>query len=232
MRIGRVDLTGETFERLTVLGRSTQNRWVGKATRWECRCICGGACASTTWNLTRGKTQSCGCLRKDNNGGHPLRLYESLYNTIASKSKWPVNLTYEDFVEFTKISKCHYCLASINWGPKLGYHLDRMDSSAGYSKENCVVCCPRCNWGKRNAFSYEEWYGMTEYLRRKQCANPIHVSDQGYTTFPKTLLPKRPQAYSRANGLSLKRKFRQENQHPNSRRSSAPTDKSTRFPQN
>lgn len=39
-----------------------------------------------------------------------------------------------------------------------GYHLDRKNTNNPYSLENCVVCCNRCNYGKSNMFSYDEWY--------------------------------------------------------------------------
>jgi hypothetical protein len=29
--------------------------------------------------------------------------------------------------------------------------LDRIDSNKGYTKENCVPCCPMCNWMKNSS---------------------------------------------------------------------------------
>jgi hypothetical protein len=89
-----------------------------------------------------------------------------------------LDITYEDFMVFTKVNKCHYCHGAVNWYPhtKLNgkevpgsrsYKLDRKDNKLGYSTENCVVCCKRCNEGKSGDFTYEEWYGMTAFLRNK-----------------------------------------------------------------
>jgi hypothetical protein len=36
----------------------------------------------------------------------------------------------------------------------------------GYVEVNVVGCCKRCNIAKGNRFTYDEWYGMTEYFRR------------------------------------------------------------------
>ena len=74
------------------------------------------------------------------------------------------DLTYNQFVAFTLIKNCVYCGKFIEWikyskskeGTK-PYNLDRKDSSLGYSIENCVVSCGRCNQVKNNFFSYEEF---------------------------------------------------------------------------
>lgn len=58
-----IDLTGKTFSRLTVLYRyGSTNR--GEA-KWLCQCNCGVHRAVTGNNLRSGKTQSCGCLHKE-----------------------------------------------------------------------------------------------------------------------------------------------------------------------
>lgn len=75
-----------------------------------------------------------------------------------------------------KITECHYCQAALPVRPEFwgqgsnnqSYNLDRMDNSKGYHVDNLVVACVRCNYGKKDLFTYEEWYGMTEYLRRKK----------------------------------------------------------------
>jgi 5-methylcytosine-specific restriction endonuclease McrA len=46
---------------------------------------------------------------------------------------------------------CHYCGNKI-----IGVGLDRIDSSIGYTIENCVPCCKDCNIMK-NAKGYDEF---------------------------------------------------------------------------
>lgn len=57
------DLTGQTFDRLTVIERGED--YVSpkgkRSTRWVCRCVCGEHTLSSTNNLRRGKSTSCGC---------------------------------------------------------------------------------------------------------------------------------------------------------------------------
>jgi hypothetical protein len=103
--------------------------------------------------------------------------YEALFNSLkkcANEKGKDCSLTFSEFVGFTKFDQCHYCYTEIKWTvrnlTKNGsrYNLDRLDNDKGYHKDNCVPCCWRCNNGKRNLFSYEEWFGMTEYLRNKK----------------------------------------------------------------
>jgi hypothetical protein len=59
-----VDLTGQRFGRWVVIGRypgnSKQNR-----VQWACKCDCGYRRAVTGDSLVSGKSQSCGCYRRD-----------------------------------------------------------------------------------------------------------------------------------------------------------------------
>jgi hypothetical protein len=60
--IAAKDMTGLRFGRLIVINRvgSTSS---GQA-RWECRCDCGNSTQSHGADLRRGRTQSCGCLKR------------------------------------------------------------------------------------------------------------------------------------------------------------------------
>ena len=57
-----IDLTGETYGRLTVVQR-VENR--GGRTAWLCECSCGADKIVIGKNLRREMTQSCGCLQKE-----------------------------------------------------------------------------------------------------------------------------------------------------------------------
>ena len=58
-----MDLFGQTFARLTVIGRA-ENDPGGKA-RWRCRCECGGETVAVGRYLRAGLVQSCGCLKRE-----------------------------------------------------------------------------------------------------------------------------------------------------------------------
>ena len=103
------------------------------------------------------------------------RPFEALFNIFKRKTikdGKDNSILYKEFLEFTKQKKCHYCHDSIYWTEfnvtKNGssYNLDRKDNLIGYIKDNCVVCCTKCNRAKSKHYSYEEWYGMTSYFRK------------------------------------------------------------------
>ena len=57
------DLTGKTFNYLTVLGKDLEAE--DKQTHWLCQCRCGKIVSVRNGNLKNGNTKSCGCLKKD-----------------------------------------------------------------------------------------------------------------------------------------------------------------------
>lgn len=69
--LGRAkDIIGETFGRLTVIGR-THN--IKKDTAWLCKCDCGNHKVARTTGLRSGDNVSCGCKRKEINSPHDIK---------------------------------------------------------------------------------------------------------------------------------------------------------------
>ena len=58
-----IDLTGQVFGRLTVVGRAGSDKH-GKPV-WLCRCTCGVETTVKGLGLRRGGSRSCGCLQRD-----------------------------------------------------------------------------------------------------------------------------------------------------------------------
>jgi hypothetical protein len=56
------DMSGQTFNRLTVISRAAN---VGKHPHWLCRCVCGKETVVNGYNLRIGHTTSCGCRQKE-----------------------------------------------------------------------------------------------------------------------------------------------------------------------
>ncbi len=173
------NLVGQTFNRLTVKRLLSVNPVV-----WECECICGVVLpVMYTHSLKSGNTKSCGCLQREKAGSiKKQRPYEALYRRFKDcvrrhgrrksvPTVTPISLTYEDFLGFTSVTECHYCGAEISWSEYntnvngAAYNLDRKDNSKGYEIGNVVVCCKRCNYGKADRFTYEEWVEMTRYFK-------------------------------------------------------------------
>ncbi len=159
------DLTGQKFNRLTAI------KLVGRKnlqTIWECQCDCGNVIQVVSQNLTRGNTKSCGCLYKEHSKKlgelRKLPFGESSFNSLledykysASHKKLEFSLTREEFRNLTK-QNCFYC--GINPSNEIKRNknstngiyiyngIDRIDSSKGYTLENCVTCCTDCNYAK------------------------------------------------------------------------------------
>ena len=57
------DLTGQKFNRLTVLELGERNS--SGQIQWKCRCDCGNIVLVTTTYLKTGHTKSCGCLNRE-----------------------------------------------------------------------------------------------------------------------------------------------------------------------
>lgn len=167
------NLIGRRFDRLVVINGPMEyydeKSWRKKQRRWLCKCDCGKEAVYVTNQLNKGSAKSCGCIAKERMvamNTKNCRPFEWIYNNLlrcATHNKKEVKLAFEDFLEFTKISKCHYCDDEIEWKirglkSKLNnaYYLDRKDNDKGYTKENCVVCCSLCNLTKHSHFTYDE----------------------------------------------------------------------------
>ena len=188
------DLTGRKFGKLTVisgpLNITEEAHWKRGQRKWLCKCDCGNEVIRITNQLKRrAQTPSCGCFSKERivamNTEH-CRPFEWLYNNMircATKGKREMELTYADFLEFTKTTTCHYCGDTIKWKARAAkkskiinaYYLDRKDNTRGYTKENCVVCCSLCNFTKHVHFTHDEMLilGKTISEIKKQRALPV-----------------------------------------------------------
>ena len=159
------DLTGRLFGKFRVIEHFDRH---SSGHRWKCKCICGTIRIICSDHLRSGKRTGC----KSCNNGIKLRPFESLFNKLVYFSKKRginITLSYEDYCTFATVNNCHYCGKSIIWKKhspeRKGHNLDRKDNSLGYTLDNCVVCCPRCNWSKSNDFTYDEWVLIGNLIR-------------------------------------------------------------------
>lgn len=66
------DLTGRSYERLTILKRDPRTK--RKVAFWICRCECGVECVASAYALTSGAKTDCGCQR-GNKQKEAMRLF-------------------------------------------------------------------------------------------------------------------------------------------------------------
>jgi hypothetical protein len=159
-------IIGNRYGRLIVKEQMPSNKYGYRI--WKCKCDCGNEKNIAGVNLING-TQSCGCYAKEQTRkllSKPpyLGIYNRLLNA-AKRTNRICDITYEEYLKYTQIDKCHYCNQHITWTPYrrrneynsyVGYGLDRKNNNVGYTKENCVVCCPKCNHVKGNLFTEQE----------------------------------------------------------------------------
>lgn len=160
------DISGQIFGRLTVVNQLPKGYGDTTKAMWECNCSCGNKTISSGVDLRLGQSTSCGCLRREKTSILKRKEpYRWIYNGLVKRChdlRRECNLSFEEFLSFTKVGKCSYCQSPIDWvehrcnRESSAYHLDRKDSFKGYTKDNCVVCCSVCNWVKSDIFSHSE----------------------------------------------------------------------------
>lgn len=161
MHLSTKDETGKRFSRLTVIRYIPKLRRNGSCC-FLCKCDCGNTRIVVGANLRRGGVKSCGCLSVERACSLKLPTGVAAFNTFvrnlkkqAKKRGIEFNLTDEKIREITS-QCCFYCdvppmqkMRSCQGGVFLYNGMDRVDSKGGYTPDNIVPCCGRCNSMKR-----------------------------------------------------------------------------------
>jgi hypothetical protein len=179
----KIDLIGCKFGRFVVqyeVERANKHR------RWHCLCECGTEKDVLQSSLITGRTQSCGCLgaersrkrmqlrhdsgqsRKVNSGRNDfLRSYKQ----NAKVRNLNFDLTDSQF-DVLITGNCVYCgeppserIASNNVIIVNG--IDRLNSTKGYTTDNCASCCKYCNLMKLEMSPKEFVDHCTKVYRRQ-----------------------------------------------------------------
>ena len=160
-----VDITGNRYGRLVVIGSCDERSRDG--VMWNCRCDCGSNKKVVSGSLRRGSTKSCGCLLRDcgsrlrDKNRHPFgsssknALYSD-YRVSARRRGVKFDITFDLFLSLTS-GACYYCGGmpqskkhnKTSHGFYVYNGIDRVKNDLGYSAENCVTCCGVCNNMKR-----------------------------------------------------------------------------------
>lgn len=141
----KIDLTGQTFGRLTVLSRAGHQKG---HTLWFCECECGVTKAILAASLRSGVTRSCGCLRAEGlgtyarkHGKSDTRIYTIWQNMIrrCSDQTLPSYWRYggRGITVCSRWKSFDHFLTDMGEPISEGLSLDRIDNDKGYSKENC-----------------------------------------------------------------------------------------------
>ena len=142
-----IDLSGQIFERLTVI-RRVKHATSPKA-HWLCRCICGTTIIARASRLKTGATKSCGCYQREavgkrfsTHGGTKIPGYTS-WNKMLYRCYKPTSKDFADYggrgitvCEEWRTSFMQF-LADMGPRPTPQHTVDRKDNEGPYSKENC-----------------------------------------------------------------------------------------------
>lgn len=157
--------------------------WQGKSKNiyiWECKCDCGRifyarqnqvlkriGCISCTAskNIVKRSIEKHGMTQR----GIKKRIYKD-YQIGAKKRNLTFELTLDEFIAISS-GNCYYCgeepsvypgdvkyMNKIN-EPWKRNGIDRVDTLKGYTKDNCVPCCSKCNYAKHDLKldEFKEW---------------------------------------------------------------------------
>lgn len=159
------DLTGQTFGRLTVLGRGEHK---GRHRLWSCRCTCGAEKDVLGFNLKSGITTSCGCYRRevcaeratarmtkhgDAAGGGMTSEYRAWVDMRARCEKPQCRAFPYYGARGIKVcerwSNFATFLDDMGRRPSPRHSLDRIDNDGDYTPENC-------RWATRDVQSHNK----------------------------------------------------------------------------
>lgn len=163
-------LEGKRFGLLVVKHRNGTTPGKAKLSTWLTECDCGNSHTAVGTNLVYGHTISCGCvgkakirkLKRRQPGECGFNQVFKQYVRGARERNLEFVLTKLEFRALTT-QNCHYCGESPSLTRSFGpteeakahssytYNgLDRYDNSRGYTLDNVVPCCRKCNIAKWN----------------------------------------------------------------------------------
>ncbi|MDI6617892.1 MAG: hypothetical protein QME45_04330 [Clostridiales bacterium] len=167
-----LDLTGEKFNRLTVIKRVKNDKW-GSA-RWLCECECGNEAIVRTNDLRRGHTKSCGCYNMEKviercpDTSRHMQSNTKLYASWVSMKDRCYNKNNKSYLDYggRGIKICDEWLIPdnfFNWALNNGYSeeltIDRVNVNGNYEPNNC------------------RWISMKRQIRNRR--NTLKVEYQG-----------------------------------------------------
>ena len=137
-----IDLTGQRFNHLTVIGRADNDKW-GKA-QWKCVCDCGNECVVKRSNLKHQKSCGCDLCRPEieHMDKRIIRIWAGMYGRCYCKS----HPSYKHYGG-RGITICNEwigqggCRRFYEWAIKHGYKedltIDRIDVNGNDEPDNC-----------------------------------------------------------------------------------------------
>lgn len=168
-------VVGEVGGRLTVIdpGPYYEENTARRQKRIVAKCECGDERRYDEYRFVSGKATQCppcayserGLSISNASSGWDNWLYSYTKNAESRGIEW--DLSVMQFTDLCK-RKCFYCEAkparrTHRRNPIFANGVDRLDSSIGYTTENCVPCCSTCNRMK-GTMSVEDFIAHIERI--------------------------------------------------------------------
>lgn len=145
---GLVDISGQTFGRLTAICINRDIVWKGERTFWDCLCSCGKIVPVESGNLKSGHTTSCGCYLLSVITTHGCctkdrRLY-GIWLGMIDRCENPKNKGYKSYGAkgICVCDEWHDVSVFFDWAFANGYEnpltIERIQVKKGYNPDNCT----------------------------------------------------------------------------------------------
>jgi hypothetical protein len=139
-----IDITGQRFSRLTVIG-PTNKRSHNRGMMWLCRCDCGSTIITRGDSLkAKNHTLSCGCFHLDRvtKHGEARSVEYQTWHSMRARCLNPDNPKYKDYgARGIKICErwmtFEHFLADMGRRPQGSMTIDRIDNDGDYEPGNC-----------------------------------------------------------------------------------------------
>lgn len=174
---------GERYGRLVIIAlaeRASETK--ARTSMWICRCDCGNTTTTQFAPLKMGRTKSCGCYNRELTRSRfriqTLQKQALRYLKEGAKERNLVVTVSDEFLLDLMEKTCYYCDAPpsncVRYGVRTWMYngIDRADNTKGYTFENCVPCCQKCNRAK-SVMSQSEFIDLIKRIYEK------HVVSQG-----------------------------------------------------
>lgn len=175
---------GTRFGSLVVIAAAPS---LGKSSAVFVKCDCGAERLVRAKSLLSDNTKSCGCAQVLRAQGKPitptarehmqrdsgLKRWFVQYKHAAGGRSIDFSLSFEQARELF-VRTCRYCGVepTMNCRGAVANGIDRLDSSKGYTFDNCVPCCRTCNIAK-GALTAEAFVSWVRRASAHLSNNPL-----------------------------------------------------------